>query len=184
MSRITSFLSRGGTEHRCDIIRITAHRVKELAGTRRLEMRHRRLDQMSGAVKFMLISEIAPSFFRFDNGEMNIQIPVFLLRSDNQIDQFIQFFFHCGIGMNHQHFRHAFQNFRHIGIPEDMRLFRFSFLPLELECFQPPRFFAAPDTARDRNTVPCFLPRCKNRVQQFDFLLRDTVIFFHGKILF
>ncbi len=69
-----------GTEHRIDEVGEARHDLEErpLAGD--LEVRNRRLDQVTGAVELVALDELRPPLLRFHQGEERVYVSIFLLR--------------------------------------------------------------------------------------------------------
>ena len=133
MSRIAVKLMFTGTEHRGDIVGITAHAVKKVPFPRCLEMGDRGFHEMTGAIKFMVLPELFPAVFRFHLREIGVQIAVRLLGGNNQINETVQLPLLFRIGIKHQGKCVSLHDFGKIRIPENMRLTRHTLFPFEFE---------------------------------------------------
>ena len=87
---IAARLPRSAPEGGGDQIGITAHRVEEFTLPRRVEVRHGGLDQMPGAVKFVVAVKRLPAVLGFDVGEVRVEITVGLLGADYEVDQLVE----------------------------------------------------------------------------------------------
>ena len=76
---VAAFSPRLAPEVGGDQVGVTAHRVEELALAGRFEVGDGGFDQVPGAVKFVLVVEVGPAFFRFDQREVGVEVAVRLL---------------------------------------------------------------------------------------------------------
>ena len=62
-----------GAEDRVDVVGELAGHVQQLALAGRLVVGDRRLDQMAGAVKLVVVLHVLPAFLRLDQGEIGVR---------------------------------------------------------------------------------------------------------------
>ena len=120
MAAVAAFLAFFRPEDRADVVRVAAHDVQQARLTGRLIMRDGGLDQMPGAVKFVVVPQVGPAPLGRDRREVGVQIPVRLLRPLQHSDDFIQQGVYLGVRVRRQAVRHRLHPLGDVRVPKNV----------------------------------------------------------------
>ena len=96
-----------------------AHDIQQVSLARCLIICDGSFYHMSGAVQFVAVMKILPAVLRLLDGEIGVQITVFLLGSADQCNDVVSTFFQCRVGAERQGVCHGFQPFCHVTVLKD-----------------------------------------------------------------
>ena len=120
-------------KHRINAVRVSGEGVEQLPLPRGLLMGHGGFHQVARTVQLVPVAQIGPARLRLHDGEVHIQIPIGLLRTDNQRSHLLDHSLRLAVRMCRQGIARGLEPLGHIGIPEDVRRVGLSRLPVELE---------------------------------------------------
>ena len=168
------------TEYACNMVRITSHCIQKVPFAGQFIIGDSGFHQVSGTVQYMIAAQHIPLFPLFKLGEIGVEKTIFLLRTDDQFHNIIQLFCQCFVGVDHKKLCKTFDDFRHIGIPENMGLVGISFFPIEFEGIDTPCDFTLMNTCREGGSYGNSLTGSEYVIRQFDVF---QIFCQHGKIL-